>query len=260
MIRNCKIKQCIIGAGRPKICVPIVGHTVEDVLCQADRIVQVHESSTIDMVELRGDYLEFLSDLEQLKQLLEMVRPRLEKQVLLFTIRSEKEGGQKLAFSQPSIADINRFVIENKLADLVDLELMSGEDSVRELVRIAHENDVKIIMSNHDFITTPSESEIIQRLTRMQELGADIAKLAAMPNDRLQVLQLLRATVTMQKEFAQVPIVTMSMGSLGAISRISGQLFGSAVTFASLEVASAPGQIPVSDLSQLLAKVEQYCI
>ena len=55
MIRYCKIKHCIIGFDRPKICVPLVGRSAEEIIAQADQIRQSQRSSAIDMVELRGD-------------------------------------------------------------------------------------------------------------------------------------------------------------------------------------------------------------
>lgn len=258
MFRYCKIKKCIIGFERPKVCVPLVGATPEEVLDQANQVAQTQQSSTIDMVELRGDYLSVLSDYEQLDKLLADIAQILPDTILLFTIRSEKEGGERLSFSEPTSFDINRHVIENRLADIVDVELFSGTENAKELITLAHEHDVKIIMSNHDFQTTPDANVIVNRLRSMQDLGADIVKIAVMPENKMQVLNLLAATVMMQENYAEVPIVTMSMGKIGAISRVSGHLTGSAITFASLECASAPGQIPVVAVNTMLDEFEKY--
>ena len=103
MIRYCKIKHCIIGFDRPKICVPLVGRSAEEIIAQADQIRQSQRSSAIDMVELRGDYLDILPDYEVLDRLLAKVAEILPEKVLLFTIRSEAEGGEKLAFTTPTI-------------------------------------------------------------------------------------------------------------------------------------------------------------
>ncbi len=259
MFRYCKIKKCMIGLGRPEVCVPLTGTTPEEMLDQVNQVAQTQRSSTIDMVELRGDYLSVLSDYEQLDSLLKEIAARLPDTVLLFTIRSEKEGGEQLAFSEPTSFEINRHVIQSRLADIVDLELFSGTQEVEELVTLAHEQGVKIIISNHDFQTTPDASVLVNRLRSMQDLGADIAKIAVMPENKMQVLNLLAATAMMQENYAEIPIVTISMGKTGAISRLSGQVFGSAVTFASLGQGSAPGQIPVSDLNLMLDRVEKYC-
>ena len=73
-----------------------------------------------------------------------------------------------------------------------------------------------------------------------------------MPNDKKDVLKLLAATEEMANEYADRPIITMSMAGTGVISRLCGEVFGSAVTFGSAKKASAPGQIDVEDLNQVL--------
>ena len=85
----------------------------------------------------------------------------------------------------------------------------------------------------------------------MQELGADIPKIAVMPGNKKDVLTLLSATREMAEEYADRPIITMSMSGNGVISRLSGEIFGSAMTFA-LKKASAPEQMRVEDLRQVL--------
>lgn len=79
-------------------------------------------------------------------------------------------------------------------------------------------------MSNHDFAGTPAEEEIISRLRRAQELGGDLPKIAVMPNSAGDVLTLLAATVKMQELYADRPIITMSMGGEGVISRLAGEI------------------------------------
>ena len=197
MIRYCKIKHCIIGFDRPKICVPLVGRSAEEIIAQADQIRQSQRSSAIDMVELRGDYLDILPDYEVLDRLLAKVAEILPEKVLLFTIRSEAEGGEKLAFTTPTIYEINRHVIEKATADMVDIELFSGAEQAEEMIGIAKEKGVKIIMSNHDFQTTPDASTIVNRLRSMQDLGADVAKIAVMPENKMHVVNLLAATAMM---------------------------------------------------------------
>ena len=100
--------------------------------------------------------------------------------------------------------------------------------------------------------TSLQKEEIIERLIKMQEADADIAKIAVMPESKKDVLTLLSATEEMVSQYADRPIVTMSMKGTGAISRISGEIFGSAITFGSLEKASAPGQVELSQLKTVL--------
>ena len=89
--------------------------------------------------------------------------------------------------------------------------------------------------------------ELIRRLTRMQEMGADVAKIAVMPQSREDVMTLMEATMEADHSL-DIPVVTMSMGRLGVLSRLAGTLTGSAMTFASVGEASAPGQIPIEQM------------
>ena len=111
---------------------------------------------------------------------------------------------------------------------------------------------MKVIASNHDFQKTPEKEEIVSRLRKMQELGADILKIAVMPQEKKDVLTLLAATEEMIRLFAKQPVITMSMAEMGIISRIAGEAFGSAVTFGSAKKSSAPGQLPAGELSKVL--------
>ena len=89
--------------------------------------------------------------------------------------------------------------------------------------------------------------ELIRRLTRMQEMGADVAKIAVMPQSREDVMTLMEATMEADHSL-DIPVVTMSMGRMGVLSRLAGTLTGSAMTFASVGEASAPGQIPIEQM------------
>ena len=89
-------------------------------------------------------------------------------------------------------------------------------------------------------------------MVRMQQAGADLPKLAVMPRSRTDVLTLLAATAEMADCHPDTPVITMSMGALGAVSRLAGEAFGSAMTFANPGTASAPGQIPLDVVNAAL--------
>ena len=86
----------------------------------------------------------------------------------------------------------------------------------------------------------------------MQDMNADISKIAVMPACRQDVLTLLLATLEMTEKYADRPIITMSMAGTGVVSRLVGESFGSALTFGAASQASAPGQIDVEQLRQVL--------
>ena len=114
---------------------------------------------------------------------------------------------------------------------------------------------IKLIFSFHNFEYTPDKDAIINKLAEAQELGADIAKLAVMPRNNEDVLTLLDATLKARTGPVEVPIVTMSMGKTGSITRLAGGLFGSDITFAAGKESSAPGQMPIDDLRQAMSLV-----
>ena len=91
----------------------------------------------------------------------------------------------------------------------------------------------------------------------MQEIGADIPKIAVMPQSRRDVLTLLAATEEMTSTYADRPIVTMSMSGTGVLSRLCGEVFGSAMTFGAAGKASAPGQMEVEDLKTVLGLIHK---
>ena len=269
-----EIKGKILKSGnRPLICVPLMGKTREDIMEHLDRIIQESKDTNIDIVEFRGDIYDELLDLNKLKSLLMEIRECLKEQILLFTIRSPREGGEQRAYTSCSIEEVNTFVIDNKLADMVDVELLSVDENALDItkaqsqsmeqpniIKLAKERKVKIIMSNHDFHKTPSKEEMVARLVRMQQLGADVAKLAVMPNSVDDLKALLAATTEMNVKHGDTPVVTMSMGKLGEFSRISGEVFGSAFTFGAVGKVSAPGQIQVRELNDLLDMFHANCV
>lgn len=248
-----RIRNLLLGEGMPKICVPIVGRTKEEII-ESAKMIMDHKP---DIVEWRGDFLETLEDTGFVRDILEMLRRILGETPLLFTIRTKAEGGEKLV-TVSEYCRINKSVMESGFADAVDVELFLGEAVVSELILHAHEHEVKVIGSNHDFEKTPMEEEIVSRLCKMQRLGCDVAKMAVMPQSQRDVLTLLAATETMKKQYSSTPVITMSMSGMGALSRLAGEVFGSALTFGMVGKASAPGQVPIEELRMILQKIHQY--
>lgn len=246
-----KIGKVEFGKGLCKICVPIVAESFDDAIEQAREIL----NTRADIIELRVDWLKFLDDYEKIHFLLEKLKDVLGDIPLLYTFRTFSEGG-RADISKKDYLALVEFAIKSNLVDAVDIELFTGDEEVKKLVSLAKDYDVKTIGSNHDFDKTPEKKVIIERLRKMQDLGLDIPKIALMPKSKDDVKTLLDATYTMANDYADRPIITMSMGSLGVISRISGDIFGSAMTFGSVKEASAPGQVDANSLYKILKIVD----
>ena len=242
-----KVRNIEIGAGIPKICVPIVGVTREEILAAAENI----KSTKADVVEWRVDWYEDIFDFTKTEATMQTLREVLGEMPILFTFRTSKEGGEK-AIETEAYVELNQNAAKTGLIDLVDVEAFTGDEAVKAVVETAHANGVKVIASNHDFHKTPAKEEIVSRLRKMQELGADIPKIAVMPQNKKDVLTLLAATEEMVSEYADRPIITMSMSGTGVISRLCGEVFGSALTFGAVGKVSAPGQMGIEDLTTVL--------
>lgn len=242
-----KVRNIVIGEGIPKICVPIVGVTKTDILAEA----KTFDSIPVDVVEWRIDWFEHAFDTEAVLDVLKDLREVLGDTALLMTFRTSKEGGEK-PIDAEAYAALNIRAVQSGYVDMVDVEVFTGDEIVSRIIKEAHDAGVKVVASNHDFDKTPDKDDIVGRLRKMQELGADIPKIAVMPQSKKDVLTLLAATEEMYTEYADRPIITMSMAGTGVISRLCGEVFGSALTFGAAAKASAPGQMGVNDLSTVL--------
>ncbi len=242
-----KVRDIEIGAGAPKIIVPIIGVTKEDILNEA----KTFDSIPVDVVEWRVDWFEHVFEFDKVEDVLKELRTALGNIPLLLTFRTKKEGGEK-AIDTKDYKELNLRAAKTGYVDFIDVEIFTGDDVVREIIDGAHAAGVRIIASNHDFFKTPAKSDIIYRLRKMQDMGADIPKIAVMPQSKRDVLTLLCATEEMVTDYADRPIITMSMAGTGVISRLCGEVFGSSMTFGAAKKASAPGQMGVNDLNTVL--------
>ncbi|EML6499041.1 type I 3-dehydroquinate dehydratase [Clostridioides difficile] len=247
MKRKVQVKNITIGEGRPKICVPIIGKNKKDIIKEAKEL----KDACLDIIEWRVDFFENVENIKEVKEVLYELRSYIPDIPLLFTFRSVVEGGAKL-ISRDYYTTLNKEISNTGLVDLIDVELFMGDKVIDEVVNFAHKKEVKIIISNHDFNKTPKKEEIVSRLCRMQELSADLPKIAVMPQNEKDVLVLLEATNEMFKIYADRPIITMSMSGMGVISRLCGEIFGSALTFGAAKSVSAPGQISFKELNSVL--------
>ena len=204
------------------------------------------------MAELRGDFYAKPDDLKTLHAILTEVKTRLNEAgiALLFTIRSEFEGGEKLGFTEPTINDINLYVVNHGLSDMIDIEYNRDELNGDTVIEKAKEKNILTVISSHDFDKTPSEDEMIERYRAMQDRGADIIKLAVMPQSEADVDKLIDAVTKMRTNYLKedTHIVGISMGELGKRTRIHSAEIGSYFTFATVGKASAPGQVSVEEL------------
>lgn len=241
------------GSGRfPMVCAPLVGRTRDNLLAE----VAIVAAKKPDILEWRVDFFEGLGDTARVVELAAGIQQAAAGIPVLFTRRSSREGGEKIALAEEQVVGLYRAVCASGHVDMVDYEMSNEPAQVDRVRQMARDQKVKLILSFHDFQRTPSLDFLAQRFDQAQRLGADIAKVAVMPRDMQDVLSLLAATLQASERLA-IPVVSMSMGALGAVTRLCGWTFGSAMTFAVGANSSAPGQMPIEDIDAGLAVVRK---
>lgn len=254
--------QLELGQGMPEICIPIVEKRETEILEFAAKL----RNSVADLVEWRVDYFEQMTDISAVQKLCVELKKTLGEKPILFTIRTTAEGGEA-EISSTEYAEILKSVAALPEVSYIDVEVYSGSrgqdedawedtespchDRIKELIKELRK-EVCVIGSYHDFTQTPSQEEIYKRLLGSYHLGADVPKLAVMPHSREDVMVLMNATMQVKEELDSIPLITMSMGDLGKVSRVAGESFGSAVTFGCIGKTSAPGQIEAGRLKEVL--------
>lgn len=246
------VRNVRIGVGRPKIIVPIFAADEAGAVAQAKALAE----TAADLAELRLDPLReadgSLPGAGALCRVLAAVRKALPEHLpLLVTMRTAAEGGQR-AYAPGDYITLLEVLCTEERADLIDMELHTAGDTLPRLCRMAHRHGGAVVASMHDFAKTPPREEMAASLRAMAEKGADICKLAVMPRTAADAAKLLAATAEARAALPGVPLITMAMGPLGAVTRVCGGAFGSDATFGTAGASSAPGQPDAAALRRAL--------
>ncbi len=244
-----EIKGKIFGNKRPLICVSVTEKNAEAAI---EKIKQLSVKD-IDVIELRADILESGDINKEVDIILDEALELLKYKPLIFTYRTKAEGGA----GNPDEAvyiNIIKNAARHKATDIVDVEpaRLCNPKEVRGTIKRP------VLMSYHDFQKTPQKEFVTERLSEMYEMGADIAKIAVMPQKMPDVATLLCASAEVKEKYPERPLITISMGKLGMTTRLAGGAFGSCLTFATDGRASAPGQIPFDKVAEVLDVFDEY--
>ncbi len=242
-----------LSNNQARVCVPVMGKTTEEVLQQLKSVVAMEP----DIIEWRGDFFEtdnnegYLNVLKQMKDVNENIP-------VIFTIRTDSEGGNK-KIGWNEYCDLCLFIAEKGKefnVEFVDVEVFK-DDKANELINSLHEKGMNVIGSNHHFDKTPDKEEMVKILSTIEKSGADVCKLAVMPRDKKDVEVLIEASKETDEKI-KAPIITMSMGELGAVTRVIPKITKTSVTFAAGVSASAPGQPGIKVVRKLLQE-NKHC-
>ncbi|MFQ5328362.1 MAG: type I 3-dehydroquinate dehydratase [Thermodesulfobacteriota bacterium] len=195
----------------------------------------------IDAIEIRVDHLDS-PDTTTLTNVIGDIRKRTLP--IITTIRSVKEGGKRHIPDGERVALFEALI---PLTDAVDIEL-SSKGILMDVVGIAKGAGKRVIISHHNFRSTPAQSRLEQVVTNGRSVGGDIVKIATMVKNDRDVRKL--ASLTMEHK----NLITIAMGEKGAASRIFFPQLGSLLTYAPIGETTAPGQLPLKVVRKELAR------
>ena len=244
--------QPIAGGKFPLICTPLVGRTLDKLMAE----LAVVRPKQPDVLEWRVDFFDAIGDTAAVIAAAKAIKLAAGSIPLLFTRRSTIEGGEKIAINEAQVIAMYAAVCESKSIDLIDYEMANDAANIAQVRAAAKANDIKLVLSFHNFSFTPGLETLSSKFLTADQMGADVAKVAVMPRDLDDVLTLLSATREASKKL-RIPLISMSMGPYGAMTRLFGWTFGSALTFAVGASSSAPGQVPIEDLNTVLAILQK---
>lgn len=263
-----QIRNVNFETGRPQVAISLTGKTYEEIIQQCEKAV----SRPVQVIEWRADF--YLAEIDNIEEklvktdiylemlnILDGIREIIGEMPLIFTLRTGRQGGC-IELSNEQIEGIQEFVAESNLVDLVDVEIRGlkkknggiGGNLLVARVKKLHELGARVILSYHEFDEMIPSKDIVRLVGAMTNYKGDMYKVAAMAHDTDDAKEMIRATAYLTRE--QIgPVITMAMGKAGAATRIIGGKYGSVITFAALDRASAPGQIEAGRLAEKLDEV-----
>ncbi len=242
-----------IAAGAyPLICTPLVGRTREAVVGELAAVLPKRP----DVIEWRVDFFEGIGDTGLVIETARTMKASAGDIPILFTRRSMKEGGERIALAEPQVVSLYEAVCASRCVDLIDYELCNDAADIRRLRAASRAHEIALVLSYHNFQSTPDAAALVAKFAEAERGEGDVAKVAVMPKAPEDVLTLLAATLQADRALA-IPLISMSMGGYGSLSRMIGWVYGSVLTFAVGKSSSAPGQIPIDELRAVLGTVRR---
>ncbi|MGT2925205.1 type I 3-dehydroquinate dehydratase [Streptococcus caviae] len=217
-----------------KIVVPVMPRNIDEV-----NQLDLAKISSADIIEWRADYLSKDDILTVAPAIFEKFAGR----EVIFTLRTEKEGGN-ISLTSAEYLAIIRDIATLYQPDYIDFEYFSYREVLKEMYDFSN-----LVLSYHNFKETPEN--LMEVFSELTALGPRVVKIAVMPQNEQDVLDLMNYTRGFKTLNPEQEYVTMSMSKLGQVSRLAGDLTGSSWTFASLEQESAPGQISLTDMRKI---------
>ncbi|HEU7587689.1 TPA: type I 3-dehydroquinate dehydratase [Streptococcus pneumoniae] len=192
-----------------------------------------------DIIEWRADYL----PKEAILQVAPAIFEKFAGRELVFTLRTRSEGGE-IDLSPEEYIHLIKEVAQFYQPDYIDFEYYNYKDVFEEMLDFPN-----LVLSYHNFQETPEN--MMEILSELTILNPKLVKVAVMAHTEQDVLDLMNYTRGFKTLNPEQEYVTISMGKVGKVSRITADVTGSSWSFASLDEVSAPGQISLASMKKI---------
>ena len=192
-----------------------------------------------DIIEWRADFL----PKEAILQVAPAIFEKFAGRELLFTLRTRAEGGE-IDLDSAEYVQIIKDVAQLYQPEYIDFEYFGHKDVFAEMLDFPN-----LVLSYHNFQEIPDN--MMEILSELTSLTPKVVKVSVMAHTAQDVLDLMNFTRGFKTLNPEQEYVTISMGKVGKVSRITSDVTGSSWSFASLDAASAPGQISLSNMVKI---------
>ena len=217
-----------------KLVVSIMPRTLEEAQ-QLDR----SRYDGADVIEWRADFL----DKNEILTVAPAVFEKFAGREILFTLRTRGEGGQIDLTSEEYLAIIQD-IQSIYHPDYIDFEFYSHREVFEQMLEFSN-----LVLSYHNFQETPEN--MMEILSELTSLSPKLVKVSVMAHNEQEVLDLMNYTRGFKTLNPEQDYVTISMGKVGKISRLTADLTGSSWSYARVGEESAPGQIPLENMRRI---------
>lgn len=222
-----------------KIVAPVMPRNVEEA-----QSIDVSKYQDVNLIEWRADFL----PKEDIVSVAPAIFEKFAGREIIFTLRTSQEGGH-ITLSDQEYVDLIKEINAIYNPDYIDFEYFSHKAVFHEMLDFPN-----FVLSYHNFDETPEN--LMEAFSEMTKLAPRVVKIAVMPQSEQDVLDLMNYTRGFKTLNPEQEFATMSMGKLGRLSRLAGDVVGSSWTFVSLDQASAPGQVSLADMKRILHVLE----
>lgn len=201
--------------------------------------IDISKFDEVDIIEWRADFL----DKDGIMTVAPVIFEKFSGREIIFTIRTDKEGGN-INLSDGDYVELLKNINAIYHPDYVDFEYFSHKEAFQQMLDFPN-----LVLSYHNFDETPEN--LMESFSELTALAPRVVKVAVMPQSEQDVLDLMNYTRGFKTLNPEQEYAIMSMGKLGRVSRFAVDVFGSSWSFASLEQASALGQVALTDMKHI---------